>query len=85
MKHNQVYVRAKVLIEKRSGMEPVYRWVNCDVFDLDQKSFNAFVADKLFSEGKFKKIKDEMIPEEKDIEYFVADEYRMKYILELEK
>lgn len=53
MKRKQVFVRALVKHKDRD------LWVNCDVLDLDQPSFNAFIAGTLFRAGALVGIKDE--------------------------
>ena len=50
MKYNQAFVRAQL---------PNGKWVNADILDLTQESFNAFILGKLCDAGVVVRIKDE--------------------------
>ena len=50
MKRGQVFVRA---------LDYKNQWINCDVLDLDDESFKAFIADILFKAGAVVGIKNE--------------------------
>lgn len=84
MKKGQVFVRARLLTEKRSGMPPVIRWVNADVFDLDQESFKVFVMAVLFKNGLVVGIKGDSVIGD-DIVFDIADEHYGKYLKKLEE
>lgn len=51
MKRGQVFVRAYCVIAER--------WVDADVFDLTQESFNSFVMDRMFKHAMVTGLKDE--------------------------
>lgn len=72
MKRKQVFVRAKVRYKDRD------LWVNADVLDLDQPSFNAFVLGTLFRAGAVTGIKDEAL-EGEYIEMRIKKELQKKY------
>lgn len=69
MKRNQVFVRAK---------SPSGKWGAHDVLDLEQESFNAFVAGKLYEAGIVVGYRPETI-KGKEIEYKSKVEEREDY------
>lgn len=59
MKRGQIFVRAK---------SPSGKWGNHDALDLDDKSFRAFILDRLFRAGLVVGLKDEFTKND-DIKY----------------
>ena len=56
MKRQQVFVRAQ---------DETGKWFSCDVLDLDDDSFRAFVADMLFRAGIVHGVRDEAVEGER--------------------
>lgn len=84
MKKGQVFCRARLLTEKRSGRDPVYRYVNADVLDLDELSFRAFTIGILFRAGAVVGITDDIVPGD-HITLEIAEEHQARYLKEWEK